>query len=265
MISKFNQSPHGAIMDFHFQKVFETAQTISENTHGAFDMTVAPLVNAWGFGFTKREKLSPQKTDSLKALIGMEHVKMKGDSVVKSRPGIMLDASAIAKGHGSDVVAALLDRAGCQHYMVEIGGEVVTKGQNPRQGDWRIGIDRPIDDPTGTKRELELIVELSGESLATSGNYRQFYIDEETGKKFSHTIDPDTGRPVEHSLLSASVVAPSCMIADAYATAFMVMGYEKSLELIKKHPRLEGCFIYDTKDGMKVKWTKGFEKWVAAY
>ncbi|MGM0375172.1 MAG: FAD:protein FMN transferase [Bacteroidota bacterium] len=264
VISQFNQSTRGTRIDDHFRKVFETAQKVTEKTGGAFDMTVAPMVNAWGFGFTDKEKVSRKTTDSLKALVGMHHVEIRGDSVIKNKPEIMLDASAIAKGHGSDVAAEVLERHGCENYMVEIGGEVVTKGENTRNGPWRIGIDRPIDDPTASNRELELVVELSGQALATSGNYRQFYIDDETGKKYSHTIDPSTGRPVDHTLLSASVVAPSCMLADAYATAFMVMGLEKSQEIIKKHPELEGCFIFDSKDGMKVEWTEGFEQWVAA-
>ena len=264
VISQFNQSARGIIMDDHFRSVFLTAQQVTEKTRGAFDMTVAPLVNAWGFGFTGKKKVTREKTDSLKALVGMQYVEIKGDSIIKQRPEIMLDASAIAKGHGSDVAAEVLERHGCKNYMVEIGGEVVTKGENPRNGPWRIGIDRPIDDPTASRRELELVVELSGQALATSGSYRQFYIDEETGKKYSHTINPSTGRPVDHTLLSASVVAPSCMLADAYATAFMVMGFQKSMDLIKKHPELEGCFIFDSKDGMKVEWTEGFEQWVAA-
>ncbi|MFW6043893.1 MAG: FAD:protein FMN transferase [Marinilabiliaceae bacterium] len=265
VISQFNKSSRGTIMDDHFRTVFFTAQKVTEKTEGAFDMTVAPLVNAWGFGFTGQEKVARDKTDSLKSLVGMDQIEIQDDSLIKHKPGIMLDASAIAKGYGSDVAAKVLERNGCERYMVEIGGEVVTKGKNSRNGPWRLGIDRPIDDPTASKRELELVVELSGQALATSGNYRQFYVDEETGKKYSHTIDPSTGRPVDHTLLSASVVAPSCMLADAYATAFMVMGHQKSLEIIKKHPELEGCFIFDSKDGMKVEWTEGFEQYVSAH
>ncbi|MFO7999669.1 MAG: FAD:protein FMN transferase, partial [Marinilabilia sp.] len=242
VISQFNRSSGGTITDQHFRDVFRTAKETTEATDGAFDMTVAPLVNAWGFGFSNKKEMDQPTIDSLKALVGMQYVKMKGDSVLKHQPEIMLDASAIAKGHGSDVAAAVLERHNCKNYMVEIGGEVTTRGKNPSNGPWRIGIDRPVDNPAPSYRELELIVELSGQALATSGNYRQFYIDEKDGKKYSHTIDPKTGRPVDHNLLSATVIAPNCMLADAYATAFMVMGLEKSFELIKKHPELEGCF-----------------------
>ena len=263
VISRFNQSQSGTRTDPHFRKVFETAKEINIATNGAFDMTVAPLVNAWGFGFTNKEEMTPEKVEALKQLVGMNYLKLTADSILKSRPEVMLDASAIAKGYGVDVAARTLARYGCKNFLVEIGGEVVNEGLNSRGQKWRIGIDKPIDDPIASNRELQFIIELSGKALATSGNYRQFYIDEKTGKKYAHTIDPIAGMPVQHTLLSASIIANDCMTADAYATACMVMGLEKSLELMKKHPQMEGCFIYSSENGMEVSRTEGFEQYIA--
>ncbi len=261
VISRFNTSRKGVVADEFFKTVFLKAREVTNATGGAFDMTVAPLVNAWGFGFTNKQTMTPQVIDSLKALVGMQYVDLKGDSVIRRRPGVMLDASAIAKGFGVDVAGAALAAQGCTNYMVEIGGEVVTSGHNPKNNKWRIGIDKPIDDPMILDRQLQLIIEISGRAMATSGNYRQFYVDE-TGKKLAHTIDPSTGRPVEQSLLSATIIAGDCMTADAYATACMVLGVEKSRELMKKHPAMDGCFIYDSGEGIQVTWTGGFEKYI---
>ncbi len=260
VISRLNQSDSGVPTDHHFRRVFQAAREINKASNGAFDMTVAPLVNAWGFGFTNKQEITPAVLDSLKQLVGMDNLELTNDSILKYRKGAMLDASAIAKGYGVDVAAKTLARYGCKNFLVEIGGEIVCQGVNSREQKWRVGIDKPVDDPVASNRELQFIIEISGKALATSGNYRQFYIDEETGKKYAHTLDPVSGMPVDHSLLSASIIADDCMTADAWATACMVMGLEESLSLMKKHPGMEGCFIYNTKDGMEVSWTEGFEK-----
>ena len=265
VISRFNRSKKGIeVNNDHFRAVFTAACRITEITEGAFDMTVAPLVNAWGFGFSKRQNMTPALIDSLRMLVGMDNITIEGDSVLKSTSGIMLDASAIAKGYGVDVAAKVLERYGCKNYMVEIGGEITTKGMNPKNIPWRIGIDKPIDDPSASNREIQTVIQLSGKSMATSGNYRQFYIDKKTGKKYAHTIDPMSGEPVQHSLLSASIIADDCMTADAWATACMVMGLEKSLELLRQHPEVDGYFIHATQDGMEVSRTEGFEKYFSA-
>lgn len=264
VISRFNQSDKGiAVTNHHFKTVVEAAQAITKATDGAFDMTVAPLVNAWGFGFSKKQTITPHLLDSLTSLVGMQKVLLRGDSLIKLKPGLMIDASAIAKGYGVDIAAKVLEINGCANYLVEIGGEVYSKGHNPQSKPWRVGIDKPIDDPAASNRQIQTVVNLSGKALATSGNYRQFYIDENTGIKYAHTIDPRTGNPVNHSLLSASVIANDCMTADAYATACMVMGLEKSMELFSQHHELEGYFIYDTPQGMKTIHTPGFEKYLA--
>lgn len=262
VISLLNKSENGTQTDLHFRNVFEAGKKISAATDGAFDMTVAPFVNAWGFGFTNKEEMTPEKIEALKQLVGMNYLKLTGDSVIKTHPGVMLDASAIAKGYGVDVAAQTLSDYGCENFLVEIGGEIACSGLNSRGDHWKVGIDKPIDDPTALDRELQFIIQLSGKALATSGNYRQFYIDEKTGKKYAHTIDPVSGMPVQHSLLSASVIADDCMTADAYATACMVMGVEKSMELMQKHPEMEGCFIYSTEEGMEVSLTVGFKKYI---
>jgi thiamine biosynthesis lipoprotein len=260
VISLLNQSACGTKTAPHFRKVFLAAKEINIATDGAFDMTIAPLVNAWGFGFTNKQEITPALIDSLRQLVGMNYLELTNDSVLKHQKGVMLDASAIAKGYGVDVAAQTLERHECKNFLVEIGGEIVSQGVNSREQQWKIGIDKPVDDPAASNRELQFIIELSGKALATSGNYRQFYIDEKTGKKYAHTIDPISGMPVNHSLLSASIIADDCMTADAWATACMVLGLEKSLDLMKKHPEMEGCFIYSTKEGTKVSWTEGFEK-----
>ena len=170
---------------------------------------------------------------------------------MKKDPRLMLDCSAVAKGYACDVVASVLSRHDVANYMVEIGGEIVTSGVNEKRLPWRIGVNRPTDDPTQSSTELETVLNVTDKAMATSGNYRNFYYKD--GKKYAHTIDPKTGRPVQHSLLSATVLANQCAIADAYATAFMVMGIEKAQKLLEQHPELMVYFIYsDGKDDYQV-------------
>jgi thiamine biosynthesis lipoprotein len=260
IISRVNNNDSTVQVDAYFRALMETGRRITSKTNGAFDMTVAPLVNAWGFGFKNRSTITQELIDSLLLLVGMDQIWLEGDRVVKKQADVMLDGAAIAKGYGVDVVADFLARQGLSNYLVEIGGEVVTKGVNARGGPWRVGVDEPVDDQTFDQRSFKMIIEVSGQALATSGNYRNFYMD--GGKKYAHTIDPRTGYPVEHSLLSASIIAPSCMEADAYATACMVMGLEASKELISRLPDIEACFIYHTEEGDQVFMTDGFEAMV---
>lgn len=244
--------------DLLFRKIFMKAEQVNRETNGAFDITVAPLVNAWGFGFKNDTFPSAEKIDSILQFVGMEKLTLERDRLVKQVEGVEIDASSIAKGLGVDLVADYLDGKGVADYMVEIGGEIRAKGMSMKGRPWRIGIDKPIDDATGTKREIELVVELSSGALATSGNYRNFYIHE--GKKYAHTIDPRTGYPVLQDILSASVYTDSCMEADAYSTAFMVLGLESAKEIVNSNPALEACFIYQ-KDGKMETWiSPGFEK-----
>ena len=256
-ISRINRNER-VIADELFATVFRKSLEVSEATGGAFDITVAPLVNAWGFGFKQGSFPDSIMVDSLLQLIGYEKVSMNEQGeVVKQDERMMLNCSAIAKGYAVDVIANLLKSKGVKNMMVDIGGEVVVHGKNPKEKKWRIGINKPVDDSLATNQELERIVEITDAAIATSGNYRNFYYN--NGKKYAHTIDPSTGYPVQHSLLSATVVANDCMTADAYATAFMVMGVEKALEIAESNPAIEAFFIFSNEEGnLQTCQTSGF-------
>lgn len=234
-----------------FVDVFNLAMRIAEETNGAFDITVAPLVNAWGFGFKNGAMPTKEQVDSIRKFVSYQQVtfwKEHGkQGINKNDSRIMLDCSAIAKGYGVDVVARLLKREGIKNFMVEIGGEVVTKGVNNKRDTWKIGVARPIDDTLNTNGELQTILKISNKAMATSGNYRNFYYKD--GKRYAHTIDPKTGYPVEHTLLSATVIAKDCATADAYATAFMVMGLQKTQQFLEKHQQLLAYLIYSDDNG----------------
>jgi len=262
IISRINRN-EDITADSLFTKVFRQAMRISEATNGSLDITVAPLVNAWGFGFTENISPTSDKIDSLLQIVGWQKVQLTNEGkVIKEDPRIMLDCSAIAKGYAVDVIAALLKSKGVQNYMVDIGGEVNVAGVNPSGGMWRIGINKPEDDPLSRNQSLQSILEVSGVGIATSGNYRNFYYKD--GMKYAHTIDPKTGYPVQHSILSSTVIAKDCMTADAYSTAFMVMGLEKAKALVESHPEIEAYFIFsDEKGEFQTYMTDGMKKYVA--
>jgi len=240
------------VTDRAFEYVFNLARKVSEETEGSFDITVAPLVNAWGFGFKEGTMPNDKQIDSLKSIIGYDKVSIENHKVVKKDKRIMLDCSAIAKGYACDAVASMLQQKGVQNYMVEIGGEVVTKGVNKQRQPWRIGVEKPQDNDSATASELQAVITISDKALATSGNYRNFYYKD--GKKYAHTIDPHTGRPVQHNILSATVVAKDCATADAYATAFMVMGLEKAQKILDDHKELKAFIIYNDDKGQYKTW-----------
>lgn len=239
-------------LDSHFQEVFKLAKEVSDDTEGAFDITVAPLVNAWGFGFKNDVRPTSRQVDSLLQMVGYQKVKIEQGRVLKADPRMMLDCSAIAKGYGVDVVARYLRSRGVENYMVEIGGEIVTHGVNPQRLPWRVGVTKPTDDSLNVSHELQTILNVTDKAMATSGNYRNFYYKD--GKKFAHTIDPKTGYPVQHNILSATVLARNCATADAYATAFMVMGLERAQQLLDRHPDLMAYLIYNDADGNNAVW-----------
>jgi thiamine biosynthesis lipoprotein len=211
------------------------------------------LVNAWGFGFKSGKLPTDAQVDSLRALVGYKAITFANGLLRKENPGTVIDLSAIAKGFGTDQVANLLMERGVKDFMVEIGGEIVTRGNNPKGKAWNIGINRPVEDSTCTNNEIQEVIEVHDRAMATSGNYRNFYITED-GRKVSHTIDPSSGRPVQHSLLSSTVLAPTCAMADAFATSFMVMGIEKALEVVETHPELQVYFIYTDSTGTYKTW-----------
>lgn len=234
-----------------FIDVFKLARQVSEDTNGAFDITVAPLVNAWGFGFKHEQMPSKEQVDSLRELIGYRYVTLKDKTITMQKPGMMLDFSAIAKGYGVDVVARLLERHDIKNYMVEIGGEITTRGINPERVPWRIGVNKPSEDALNENHELQTILNVTDKSMATSGNYRNFYV--KGGKKYAHTIDPKTGYPVQHSLLSATVLTDRCAKADAYATSFMVLGMDGAKKILERHKELMAYLIYtDNKGNLSV-------------
>lgn len=251
VISLINQNRHPKVNKM-FSEVFTLAQTVSKETNGAFDITVAPLVNAWGFGFKSGINPSQQTIDSLMQTIGYEKVKLSNGYVEKAVPGTMLDCSAIAKGYGSDVVARLMQRKGIDNFMVEIGGEIVTKGNNEKRLPWRVGVTKPSDDSLNASQEVQTVLNVTDIAMATSGNYRNFYY--KGGKKYAHTINPKTGYPVQHNILSATVLARDCATADAYATAFMVMGLDGARRVLDRHPELMAYFIYADAKGQNQVW-----------
>lgn len=247
--------------DSLFTYVFQLAKQISEETHGAFNITVAPLVNAWGFGFKNATQIDSLTIDSIRQFVGIDKVRMENGKVIKDDPRLMLDCSAIAKGFGVDCVARLFDRKGIKNYMIDIGGELVMKGENAQMNTWRIGINKPIDDSLAVNQELQTILEISNAGMATSGNYRNFYYKD--GKKYAHTIDPRTGYPVQHNILSSTVVAKDCATADAYATSFMVLGLDSAKAVCNAHPELDAYFIYSKDNGETgVYFTEGMKKYL---
>ena len=251
IITAVNQNEAKPLNDM-FKEVFNRAMAISDDTDGAFDITVAPLVNAWGFGFKNGVMPDSRQVDSLLQLVGYEKVALKGGRVVKQDSRIMLDCSAIAKGYGSDVVARFLRGRDIKNFMVEIGGEIVTSGVNPKRVPWKIGVTKPTDDTLSVSSELQTILNVTDKAMATSGNYRNYYY--KGGKKYAHTINPKTGYPVQHSLLSATVLARDCATADAYATSFMVMGLDAAKRVLERHPEMMAYLIYSDDQGRNAVW-----------
>lgn len=235
-----------------FNEVFAQSEQVAAETDGAFDITVAPMVNEWGFGFKQGVPPTRRVIDSLRHIVGHEKVKLKASHIVKKDPRVMLDCSAIAKGYGSDVIARYLQQQGIKNFMVEIGGEIVTQGLSEKRLPWRIGVSKPTDDATQTNNELQTVLNVTDKAMATSGNYRNFYY--KGGKKYAHTIDPRTGYPVQHNILSSTVLAKNCATADAYATSFMVMGLDGAKKVLQAHPELMAYFIYSDANGNDAVW-----------
>lgn len=238
VISRLNRNEAGVMIDAHFAAVIQRSQEVAAATDGYFDITVGPLVRAWGFSYKKG--LPPPdsvQVDSLRQLIGFQKIRLENGVLQKADPRMQVDMNAIAQGYTVDVLANFLEKQGVHNYLIEVGGEVRTAGLNERNEVWRIGIDKPVEGET-EGRPLQTVVPLSGKSLATSGSYRKFV--ERDGKKFSHAIDPHTGYPITHNWLSISVIADDCTTADAYATAFLVLGLEKSMKIAKE----KGLLVY---------------------
>ena len=246
--------------DSFFIECFNLSKYISLLTGGAFDITVGPLVRAWGFGPDEHKNFSVSKLDSLLKLVGKDKVDLRNGKVIKELPGILLDFNAIAQGYSADVISRYFEKLGIRSFLVEIGGEVRVKGDKGGVR-WKIGIDKPFDNNMIPGNDLEAIISLKDQSLATSGNYRKFYV--EDGIKYSHTIDPRTGYPARNQLLSATIIASDCGTADGVATACMVMGKDKTIEFLGKHPEFEAYLIYSDESGNYRTWiSESLKKYV---
>ena len=262
IISRVNNNNTSVALDEHFTGNFQLSMEISEKTGGAFDVTVGPLVRAWGFGFDSKKHVDDQIIDSLLKFTGYKKIRIEEGKIIKDDPRVSIDFNAIAQGYSVDLVGKFLESKGITNYLIDIGGEVKARGQKPGGKFWQVGIEKPAGHQND-ERKLELVIALKDKSVATSGSYRKFY--EVNGIRYSHTIDPKTGRPVRHSLLSASVIAGNTAVADAYATAFMVMGLEKAREFLKNNPGigLDAFFVYSGEDGRYQTYaTPGFQKYI---
>ncbi|MCB0429835.1 MAG: FAD:protein FMN transferase [Flavobacteriales bacterium] len=248
-ICRLNRNEQLGYHDRHFYNVFKKAEQVSAATDGAFDCTVGQLVNAWGFGHADKAHPDSSMIDSLVQLVGYDKVDMHDEELHKSDPRIKIDFNAIAQGYTVDVLCDYLTSLDIQNYLVEVGGELRATGVSPKNTAWKIGIDKPVE---SDEHEIQAVASMQDMSMATSGNYRKFY--EENGVKYSHTIDPKTGYPARHSLLSATIITKDCMTADAYATAMMVMGVDKAKTFLASHPELGGYLIYGDENGHYQTW-----------
>ncbi len=267
VLSKFNQElstwqVKEGVNHQHFHNNLQTAKEIYQVSNGAFDPTIMPLVNYWGFGYTAKKPVThidSLKVDSLLQLVGFDKIKISPSTIVKEIPSIQLDFSALAKGYGVDQVGIALEKKGIANYLVDIGGEVRAKGINKKGIPWQLGINTPSTDAAIS--DYLAIIALDNRSMATSGNYRNFY--EVNGIRYAHTLNPKTGYPELNRLLSATVIADDCMMADGYATAFMTMGLERAFELASSIKDLEAYFLYAKEDGdIDKQFTEGMKTFI---
>ena len=261
-ISKVNQGDSTLVVDSIFQEVFEISEEVNKKTNGYFDPTIGVLRNAYGFGDVKPLKEIDSITlDSLMEYVGFHKVNINPDGTVsKEYPQIYFDFNAVAKGYGIDCLGRYLESKGVNDYLIELGGEILTKGENlEKKQKWVVGIeavDSELED-----RSYETTVTLKNEGMASSGNYRKFRIDSLTGKKYVHTLNPLTGSAEMSDVTSSTVIAPTCAVADAYATAFMALGMEKSRQVLKSLPNVEAYLTFnDSLNNHQVFMTEGFKR-----
>jgi len=263
IISRMNRNEE-VVADHYFKEIFRKANYVSHKTDGAFDITVAPLVNLWGFGFKNSDKVTKHSVDSILKFVGYQTVTLDEEGYLhKQDPRTILDASSIAKGYMSDVVADFLKAQGINNYMVEIGGEIALNGVNSKGNAWTVGISKPVADTLNLDHGFQDYLHLTEGGLATSGNYRNYH--EDGGIRRAHTIDPHSGYPIQRDVLSATVIAPDCMTADAFATAFMVLGKDRAMEVLSNEPIIEGYLIIPSPTDstqMEVIYSPGFEKYL---
>lgn len=260
LISRINRNEED-IVDDYFKAVFLKAKDISENTNGVFDISAEPLFKAWGFSFQNREEMNEARIVDLKKLTGMDKIWIENEQVIKSNPDTILNMNSIAKGYSADVIAGFLEEEDIHDFLIEIGGEIRLKGFNKKREKWLIAVDKPIYGNHAPGQQIQTYLQLSDKAIATSGEYRRFYVDKD-GNRFSHTIDPRTGYPIKHNLRSVTVIADDAMAADAYATAFMVMGVEESLKYLSNSSKLEAMFIYEEDNTFKMEYSNNMEKYI---
>lgn len=260
VIVAFNSSTNGAEVDNLLAEVVLKSIAISNETNGAFDITVGPLVKAWGFHIKRGEMPTNSDIEELLNLIGLDKIALNGNYLQKKHPKVMIDVNAIAQGYTVDLIGEFLERKGVSDYLVEVGGEVRTLGLSPRGSFWVVGVDKPMDDAISGE-DLQVKIALSGKSLVTSGNYRKFFV--RNGVKYSHTIDTKTGYPANHTLLSATVLDKTGARADALATAFMVMGLDSTKLWLKRNTEVETYLIYSDSIGTFQTWmTPGIKEMI---
>ena len=263
LVSQINRGENPPL-DQLFIECFNHAKEVYDVTHGAFDISAAPLFDIWGFGFKTGEKPVPEKIDSIRQFVGMDKLSIVYDStsrayyLQKGDPRMKVNFNAIAQGYTCDYICSKLEGMGISNYLLEVGGEIMCKGVNSKGKEWSVAIDKPLDGNFIPGESVQAILELSGRGLVTSGNYRKFYIQD--GEKFSHTIDPATGYPVKHNLLSATVIAPTATMADAYATYLMVIGIEGAKEFLEGKEDMDALLVYGEQEQMKVYSTKGIKQ-----
>lgn len=249
IISKVNRNEDVTINKI-FKDNFDLAQKASELSDGAFDATIGPLVSAWGFHYKKELEMTPEMVDSIRQLVGYQKVKIVDNKVVKENPNMTLDFNAVAQGYTADLLAKLLDFKGVRSYLIDVGGEIVTKGTKPNGKMWTVGIEKPAEN-FDSKRSVQTKIEVKNKGIVTSGNYRKYI--EKDGVRYSHSIDPKTGYPVEHNLLSATVIADNAAWADCLATICMLVGKEKASKLLENQG-VEAYFIYVEDGVIKTEW-----------
>ena len=260
LVSRINRGENPPL-DSLFIECFNLSKKVYEATAGAFDISGAPLFDIWGFGFREKAEITPQMIDSIRQFVGMDKLSISYDDAAgasylcKADTRMKVNFNAIAQGYSCDFIAGKLEKMGITSYLIEIGGEIICKGFNSKGKEWSVAIDKPIDGNFIPGNDIQTIIELTDAGLVTSGNYRKFYI--ENGEKYSHTIDPATGYPVKHNLLSATVMAHTAAEADAYATYMMVIGLEKAKEFLEQNPQMEALLVYCEGEGLKVFSTGG--------
>ncbi len=246
ILSRINNNDTCAIPDKYFTDNFNLSKKVSKETHGAFDITVGPLVKSWGFGYDSNKQVDSIIIDSLLKVIGFEKVDMINNHIVKQDSRTKIDFNAIAQGYSVDMIGEFMESRQIHNFLIDIGGEVMAKGEKQDGTLWKVGIEKPADD-SDKPRDLTAVITLTDQSVATSGNYRKYF--EKDGIRYSHIINPKTGYPAKHNLLSVSIISSNTALADAYATACMIMGLDESITFIEERSDLEAFFIYSNDEG----------------